>query len=105
MVRVTLRPERRFQRLPRIGQTWPIRRYLGVHIRLGFLMLLVVGKHVSSMFLQCKTGVGLEAEASSLAVAGLNLLDERYSPTIGRAAREWITPFRQAFPDVPQGDT
>jgi steroid delta-isomerase-like uncharacterized protein len=30
----------------------------------------------------------------------LDLLDRLYSPSMAAAARRWITPFRQAFPDV-----
>ncbi|MGH4014138.1 MAG: ester cyclase [Pseudonocardiaceae bacterium] len=30
----------------------------------------------------------------------LDVLDELYSPTMASAARRWIAPFRQAFPDV-----
>ena len=28
------------------------------------------------------------------------MLDELYSPSMTAAARRWITPFREAFPDV-----
>src|SRR5689334_9656904 len=30
----------------------------------------------------------------------LDLLDELYAPSLAAAARRWITPFRDAFPDV-----
>ena len=30
----------------------------------------------------------------------LDVLDELYSPSMAAAARRWITPFREAFPDV-----
>lgn len=30
----------------------------------------------------------------------LDVLDELYSPAMAAAARRWITPFREAFPDV-----
>jgi predicted ester cyclase len=30
----------------------------------------------------------------------LDLLDELYSPSMAAAARRWIAPFREAFPDV-----
>lgn len=30
----------------------------------------------------------------------LDVLDELYTPEMAAAAREWITPFRTAFPDV-----
>ena len=30
----------------------------------------------------------------------LDVLDEVYAPALAAAAREWITPFRAAFPDV-----
>jgi predicted ester cyclase len=30
----------------------------------------------------------------------LDVLDELYSPSMASAARRWITPFREAFPDV-----
>ncbi len=30
----------------------------------------------------------------------LNAVDQLYAPSIAAAAREWVTPFRAAFPDV-----
>ena len=30
----------------------------------------------------------------------LDVIDELYSPQMARAARRWITPFRESFPDV-----
>ena len=30
----------------------------------------------------------------------LEVIDERYAPHMVRAARRWITPFRESFPDV-----
>ena len=34
----------------------------------------------------------------------LEAIDELYAPELARGARRWITPFRESFPDVRDGD-